>query len=131
MKKSPLRALLGQVELIYRREKQMAQYFRELQLTLPDGIKSNSISRDAEENKTQCERLEGLISIIQTNLQRKLSSAETRMCVEYCSELLHRFTMKHAALGYENVMESTELLVRKDILEVLESVRPGALVFQE
>lgn len=130
MKKSRLQPLLDQVELIYQGEKQIALYFRKLQVNGLDGFTLNSVSREIEENKTHCERLEGLIEIIRTNLDRKLSPAQTEEYVVYCYELLRRFNHKHTAYNYENVLKSAELMSRQEIEDEFESVNPDVLCLQ-
>ena len=129
MKNSVLLTLLVRTRLIYKREKEIGQHFLELQRNLPEGIRLSSLSHDREENKTQCERLEGLIEIITINLRRELSTADVENYFQYCSQMLQRFIFKHAAHSYKNVIRSPDVTEGSIIVKSPESVRHEAFEF--
>lgn len=88
-----LQRLLNQAESLYRSERLISGYLQELQADT-----SNTIAAlQAEEHRNHCCRLEGLIEILNRNIARGLSPVEADQCAQYCSELLHRFVIKHAS----------------------------------
>lgn len=99
METMQLQRLLDQAESLYRSERVISTYLKELQADSSITIASSQV----EENRNHCRRLEGLIEILNRNIARGLSPVEADQCAQYCSELLHRFVVKHAST-YQNAM---------------------------
>jgi hypothetical protein len=114
MKHSPLQPLLDLVASFYQTEKEIARYIQGIRADLPDGLQLSFVLRAAEDNKTHCDKLEGLIAILNMNLARKLSPTEAAKCAAYCSELLRRFRSKHGMTEYDKVLKDAGIIARQE-----------------
>lgn len=97
--------LLEKTAAMYNSEKEVSGIFEALSVNAPEAHIKQGIIREAEENRRQCERLEGLLSVLQRNPHKNcLTHDSWENFVDQFSATLTRIALKHAEFGYQTAI---------------------------
>jgi len=99
--KNDFRKLLEEAALLYNSEKEITGILSSLYTTSADSDLNEGVAREAEENKTHCERLEGFLAVAD---QVATTKSEDQAVLCDLSLMLKRIAIKHAHFGYETAI---------------------------
>lgn len=100
-----LQLLLEEVTGMYNAEKEIALILPILFSSSADDFLNEGIAREAEENKRQCARLEGIMTALARVCARR--DKDENLCNAF-SVMVKRVSMKHARFGYHNTIFMAE-----------------------
>ena len=112
--------LLHQAMIIYTSEKEVSGIFDALQINVDDPGLKEGIAHEAEENKTYCQRLEGIIALFDRSRFHNLTDeCRTNDFVKDVSIMMKRIMRKHAGFGYHTAIQVAMGLGQNEIATLL------------
>lgn len=112
--------LLDQTIALYHSEKELSGIFEALRTNTTDAHLIKAISLEAEENKKQCERLEGLLSVLNCNPHKScMTETSWQGFVIQFRTTLHRIVSKHTSFGYRTAIFVALALGQNEIADFL------------
>jgi hypothetical protein len=115
--------MLQQLISMYDSERRISYYITELRGIEDDAITSSALFREADENRSQRERIEGLLFVLKTRSFTAQAELPFHSSVQAATVLFKKLLYKHAALSYANCMEKAFSRGRLEIIEELENRR--------
>lgn len=114
------RQLLEQTSALYHSEKEISGIFEALCINVDETNLKAEIIHEAQENRRQCERLEGLISILNHNPHKKCTTDTSwRNFVSQFSIAFKRVILKHSDIGYKAAIIAALALGQNEIANFL------------
>jgi hypothetical protein len=107
--------LLDQTCALYESEREISGLFQALSLNTNEAHLKEGIIREAEENKRQCARLEGLIKILSENPINFGAPSLREKFVKQFSAILKRVVLKHTEFGYRTAVYAAIALGQQEI----------------
>ena len=96
--------LLEQTTSLYNYERKIAEILPSLHTVTSEPLAQEGLMREAEENKKQCERLEGLLTILNQTTKSKTDAAINQDYLQQYSTMLKRVTLRHTNAGYKTAI---------------------------
>jgi ferritin-like metal-binding protein YciE len=110
-----IQLLLEQTCLLYNSEKEITGLFEALEVNITEAPLKEGIVREAEENKRQCARLEGLLSILRHHTITNCTSTAQENFIKQFSTALKRVVFKHSDFGYRAAIFAAITLGQNEI----------------
>ena len=118
---SNIDTLFEQVTTMYCTERMICSLLPDLNRECDDVRMRHALRMEAEENQRHCERLEGLINILQPIRASAVPEVELLTIYRQAADMLRRFVIKHLNTGYDTSILLPEISGRTDILLALRS----------
>lgn len=120
---NPYNLLLEQTTSLYRSEKKIGDILSGLQAKTIEAAQKEGITREAEENKRHCVRLEGLLAVLnQAAYQSKAGEIEKANFVHQLSIMHKRIAAKHACFGYQTAILVAQDQGQNEVVSLLRNV---------
>lgn len=117
---NPIRRLLEEATAVYSTEKEIGGLFNVLLENETDLVLREGILLEAEENKKQCERLEGLLAAINSNLSNSNKDEGSRKIIApQLALLFKRIVRKCINFEYKTTMLAAILAGNSKIITLL------------
>ena len=110
-----IQLLLEQTCLLYNSEKEITGLFEALEVNVSEAPLKEGIVREAEENKRQCARLEGLLSLLRHHTITNCTPTAQENFVRQFSATLKRVVFKHSDFGYRAAIFAAIALGQNEI----------------
>ena len=112
--------LLDQTTALYNTEKEVSGIFDALRINTIEAHLKQGIILEAEENKKQCARLEGLLNVLNRNRHKNCQNETSwRNFVSQFSTTLKRIILKHSDFGYRTAIFVALALGQNEIANLL------------
>lgn len=112
--------LLDQTTALYNSEKEVSGIFEALHGNTAEADLGKGIIPEAEENKKQCARLEGLLSVLERNPHQKcLNETSWNNFATQFSVVLKRIVIRHSIVGYRTAIFVALALGQNEIANFL------------
>lgn len=114
------RQLLEQTSVLYHSEKEISGIFEALCINVDEDHLKAEIIQEAQENRRQCERLEGLISVLNRNPHKQCTTDTSwKNFASQFSTTLKRIVYKHTDFGYKAAIFAALALGQNEIANFL------------
>jgi ferritin-like metal-binding protein YciE len=114
------RQLLTHATALYNSERELSGIFGVLQANAENLTLQEELSREAEENKKHCTRLEGLLEVLNRNPHRTCHTEDAwNSFIKEFSITMRRIATKHVAFGYKAAIFAALALGQNEIAGLL------------
>lgn len=115
--------LLEQTTSLYNWEKQITQILSKLRSDTKENVLIEGLAVEAEENKKQCFRLEGLIAILTQRPPEKCNAEDQEInFFKQAAHTLKRMIIKHQGVGYRTAIFVALALGQNEAADLLRQV---------
>ena len=121
--------LLDQTTALYNSERELSGVFDALRTNANGAHLREGILLEAQENKKHCERLEGLINVLNRHPHKTCSNETSwKNFVDQFHSTLNRIVAKHTNFGYKTAIFVALALGQNEIANFLKCLSDGSLI---